>query len=151
MGLRGDFKRSSRALNLDRRPRAGIPAGGCTGGREPQASPLPCPAGGYSRPTMRSLDLKDGPIASVLIADELASTPGDSLDVVIRLRDGRRFVLTLFTLEHLRRQLDQALSFVTPGMLLVKHFSDEAILDAVRSAMSQDIERLGVLQPLINQ
>jgi hypothetical protein len=33
----------------------------------------------------------------------------------------------------------------------VKDFSDEAILDAVRSAMSQDFERLGVLQPLINQ
>ncbi|MFY0571416.1 hypothetical protein ACN28E_47345 [Archangium lansingense] len=100
---------------------------------------------------MRSLDLKDGPIASVLVADEFASTQSDSLDVVVRLRDGRRFGLTLFTLEHLRRQLDQALSFVTPGMLLVKHFSDEAVLDAVRSAVSQDIERLGVLQPLINQ
>lgn len=100
---------------------------------------------------MRSLDLKHGPIASVLIADELASPQSDSLDVVVRLQDGRRFGLTLFTPEHLRRQLDQALSFVTPRMILVKTFSDEAILDAVRSAMSQDFERLGVLQPLINQ
>jgi hypothetical protein len=100
---------------------------------------------------MRSLDMKDGPIASVLIADELVSPQSDSLDVVVRLKDGRRFGLTLFTLEHLRRQLDQALCFVTPRMLLVRDLSDEAVLDAVRSAMSQDFERLGVLQPLINQ
>ena len=100
---------------------------------------------------MRSLDMKHGPIASVLIADELASAQSDSLDVVVRLQDGRRFGLTLFTPEHLRRQLGTALSLVTPRMLLVKDFSDEAILDAVRSAMSQDFERLGVLQPLINQ
>jgi hypothetical protein len=100
---------------------------------------------------MRTLDIQDGQIASILIAEEFSTDQSDSLDVVIRLRDGRRFGLTLFTPEHLRRQLDQALSLVTPGMLLVKHFSDEAILDAVRSAMRQDIERLGVLQPLINQ
>lgn len=100
---------------------------------------------------MRSLDMKDGPIASVLIADELVSPESDSLDVVVRLKDGRRFGLTLFTLEHLRRQLDQALCVVTPRMLLVRNLSDEAVLDAVRSAMSQDFERLGVLQPLINQ
>jgi hypothetical protein len=100
---------------------------------------------------MRTLDIKDGQIASVLVADEFSTDQSDSLDVVVRLRDGRRFGLTLFTPEHLRRQLDQALSLVTPGMLLVKHFSDEAILHAVRTAMSQDIERLGVLQPLINQ
>jgi ABC-type microcin C transport system duplicated ATPase subunit YejF len=100
---------------------------------------------------MRTLDLKDGPIASVLIADELATRQSGTLDVSVRMKDGRRFVLTLFTLEHLRRQLDSALSFVTPGMLVVKQFSDEAILDAVRSAMRLDIERLGVLQPPINQ
>ncbi|PTL81117.1 hypothetical protein [Vitiosangium sp. GDMCC 1.1324] len=100
---------------------------------------------------MRTLDIKDGMIASVLVADELASTQDGSLDIVVRLRDGRRFGLTLFTLDHVRRQLDQALSFVTPGMLVVKHFSDEAILDAVRSAIRHDIERLGVLQPPIEQ
>ncbi|WNG40233.1 hypothetical protein F0U60_45890 [Archangium minus] len=100
---------------------------------------------------MRTLDIKDGTIASVLVADELASNQDGSLDVVVRLQDGRRFGFTLFTLEHLRRQLDQALSFVSPGMLVVKHFSDEAILDAVRSAMRHDLERLGVLQPPINQ
>jgi hypothetical protein len=100
---------------------------------------------------MRTLDINDGQIASVLVAEELATSQSDSLDVVVRLKDGRRFGLTLLTLEHLRRQLDQALSLVTPGMVLVKNFSDEAIIDAVRSAMRQDIERLGVLQPLINQ
>ncbi|WPB78683.1 hypothetical protein KYC5002_05900 [Archangium violaceum] len=100
---------------------------------------------------MRSLDMTHGPIASVLVADELASPQGDTLDVMVRLRDGRRFGLTLFTLEHLRRQLGTALCYVTPRMLLVKDFSDEAILDAVRAALSQDFERLGVLQPLINQ
>ncbi|QRN98852.1 hypothetical protein JRI60_07430 [Archangium violaceum] len=100
---------------------------------------------------MRTLDIKDGQIASVLVAEELATSQSDSLDIMVRLKDGRRFGLTLLTPEHLRRQLDQALSLVTPGMVLVKNFSDEAIIDAVRSAMRQDIERLGVLQPLINQ
>jgi len=100
---------------------------------------------------MRSLDIKDGTIASLLVADDLASPQGSSLDVMVRLRDGRRFGFTLFTLDHLRHQLDQALSFVSPGMLVVKHFSDEAILDAVRSAMRQGIDRFGVLQPPIEQ
>lgn len=100
---------------------------------------------------MRTLDIKEGPIASVLVADELTANQGDSLDVMVRLQDGRRFGLTLFTLEYLRRQLDEAPSFVTPGMLLVQHFSDENILHAVRSATRLGIERLGVLQPLINQ
>ncbi|QRK09591.1 hypothetical protein JQX13_05510 [Archangium violaceum] len=100
---------------------------------------------------MRTLDIKDGTIASILVADELASNQDGSLDVVVRLQDGRRFGFTLFTLEHLRRQLDRALSFVSPGMIIVKYFSDDAILEAVRAAMSHDLERLGVLQPPINQ
>jgi hypothetical protein len=100
---------------------------------------------------MRSIDIAEGNIASLLVADELVTPQDGSLDLVVRLKDGRRFGLTLVTLEHLQRQLDQALSVVTPGMLVVKHFSDEAVLDAVRSAFRQGIERFGVLQPLINQ
>jgi hypothetical protein len=100
---------------------------------------------------MRSIDIPEGTIASLLVADELASTHEGSLDLMVRLRDGRRFGLTLVTVGHLQRQLDQALSVVTPGMLVVKDFSDEALLDAVRSAFRQGIERFGVLQPLINE
>jgi hypothetical protein len=100
---------------------------------------------------MRSIDLAEGNIASLLIADDLTLTQDGSLDLMVRLRDGRRFGLTLVTLGHLQRQLEQALSVVTPGMLVVKSFSDEALLDAVRSALRQGIERFGVLQPLINQ
>ena len=100
---------------------------------------------------MRSIDIGEGKLTSILIADELTLPQVGSLDIMVRLGDGRRFGLTLLTLDHLRGQLDQALSFVTPGVLVVKHFSDEAILDAVRSAMRQGIERFGVLQPLINQ
>jgi hypothetical protein len=100
---------------------------------------------------MRSLDIGDGTIASLLVADDLAPPGADSLDLVVRLEDGRRFGLTLHTLEHLRRQLDEAPSAVLPGVLLVRHFSDEALLHAVRSALHQGIERFGVLQPLIPQ
>jgi hypothetical protein len=100
---------------------------------------------------MRSIDIGEGKLASVLIADDLTLPQVGSLDIMVRLEDGRRFGLTLLTLDHLRSRLDQAPSFVAPGVLLVKHFSDEAILDAVRSALSQGIERFGVLQPLINQ
>ncbi|WPB75091.1 hypothetical protein KYC5002_39605 [Archangium violaceum] len=62
---------------------------------------------------MRTLDIKDGTIASVLIADELATRQGGTLDVSVRLKDGRHVVLTLFTLDYVRRQLDSALSFVS--------------------------------------
>jgi hypothetical protein len=100
---------------------------------------------------MRSIDIGEGKLASVLIADDVTLPQAGSLDIMVRLGDDRRFGLTLLTLDYLRGQLDQAPSFVTPGVLLVRQFSDEAILDAVRSALRQGIERFGVLQPLINQ
>jgi hypothetical protein len=100
---------------------------------------------------MRSIDIGDEKLASVLIADDVTLPQAGSLDIMVRLGDGRRFGLTLLTFEYLRSQLDQAPSFVTSRVLVVKHFSDEAILDAVRSAMRQGIEHFGVLQSLINQ
>ncbi len=100
---------------------------------------------------MRSLDIEDETIASILIADDLAPPDADSLDIIVRLRDGRRFGLTLVTLEHLRRQLDAVPSVLVPSMILVRHFSDENLLDAVRSAMQQGLEHFGVLQAPIEQ
>jgi hypothetical protein len=100
---------------------------------------------------MRSLDIGDGTIASLLVADDLSPPDADTMDLVVRLEDGRRFGLTVHTLEHPRRQLEAAPSAILPGLLLVRDFSDEALLHAVRSALSQGIERFGVLQPLINQ
>ena len=113
--------------------------------------PPPLASGRLQSFPMRSIDIEDGKIASVLVADDFDPSHSGVLDVMVRLSDGRRFGLSLLSLEHLRRQLDQALSFVLPGMLVVKHFSDEAITDAVRSALRQGIERFGVLQPLIDQ
>ncbi|HSP81539.1 MAG TPA: hypothetical protein VLQ93_23675 [Myxococcaceae bacterium] len=100
---------------------------------------------------MRSLDIEDGTIASILVADDLAPPDADSLDIIVRLQDGRRFGLTLLTLEHLRRQLGAAPSVLLPSVLLVRHFSDENLLDAVRSAVHLGLERFGVLQPPIEQ
>lgn len=100
---------------------------------------------------MRSIDIEDGKIASVLVADDFDPSQSGVLDVVVRLSDGRRFGLSLVTLEHLRQQLAQALAFAMPAMLIVRHFSDEAITEAVRLALRQGIERFGVLQPLIDQ
>ena len=100
---------------------------------------------------MRSLDIGDERIASILIADDLASPGDESLDLQVHLQDERRFVLTLHTLAHVQRRLDQALCFPATGLLIVKHFSDEAIREAVRSALSQGLDRFGVLQPPISQ
>ncbi|HEX8824314.1 MAG TPA: hypothetical protein VF794_30615 [Archangium sp.] len=100
---------------------------------------------------MRSIDIEDGKIGSVLVADDFDPSRSGSLDVVVRLSDGRRFGLSLLTLEHLRRQLDQVLCVAAPGLLVVRNFSDEAITEAVRSSLRQGIERFGVLQPLIDQ
>jgi hypothetical protein len=100
---------------------------------------------------MRSLDIGEGQIASILVADDLAPPDADSLDLVVRLRDGRRFGLTLRTLDHLRRQLDAAPSVLLASVLLVRDFSDENLVDAVRSALREGLERFGVLQPPIEE
>ncbi|MFP2898604.1 hypothetical protein [Corallococcus sp. 4LFB] len=103
------------------------------------------------RPGLRSIDTEDERIASLLIAEPPALHFEGSRDLVVRLRDGRRFVLTVLTLETLEARLGSAPSYVAPGIVLVRRLSDGALLHAVRSALDQGLERFGTLQPPIEE
>ncbi|MCY1043037.1 hypothetical protein OV208_17080 [Corallococcus sp. bb12-1] len=100
---------------------------------------------------MRSIDTEDERIASLLIADDPELPFEGSRDVEVRLRDGRRFVLTVHTLEALEARLGGAPSFVSPRIVLVRRMSDGALLHAMRSALDQGVERFGTLQPPIEE
>jgi hypothetical protein len=99
---------------------------------------------------MRSIELADERISSVLlVAGE--EMPRDEADLVVRLADGRSFSLSVTTLEGLKRRLGSALACVVPTRLLVRDLSDKALGEAVRSALSQGLERFGTLQAPIEQ
>ncbi len=100
---------------------------------------------------MRTIDTEDERLASLLVAESPALHFEGSRDLVVRLRDGRRFVLTVLTLEALEARLGGAPSYVAQGIILVRRLSDGALLHAVRSALDQGIERFGTLQPPIEE
>lgn len=100
---------------------------------------------------MRSIDTEDERIASLLVAESRALHFEGSRDLVVRLRDGRRFALTVMTLDALEARLGGAPSYVATGIVLVRRLSDGALLHAVRTALDQGIERFGTLQPPIEE
>ncbi|QSQ19598.1 hypothetical protein JY651_30325 [Pyxidicoccus parkwayensis] len=101
---------------------------------------------------MRSMDSGDARVASILVADDPElMQQRDGLDVVVRLRDGRGFTLTLMPLDALQRKLADAPSLLATRLVLVRHFTDDAVLHAVRAAVDQGIERFGTLQPPLEQ
>lgn len=95
---------------------------------------------------MRSIDTSDKRIASLMDAGNPGGNDTESTDIVVRLKDGRRFSLTLLTLRVLERRLATSLSCALPGALVVKSLSDEAILHAVSSALDEGVERFGTFQ-----
>ncbi|RJS23104.1 hypothetical protein DRW03_12320 [Corallococcus sp. H22C18031201] len=100
---------------------------------------------------MRAIDTQDERIATLLVADDRDLPRDGSTDVQVRLRDGRRFIVTLHTLEALARRLDEAPAFVASGVLLVKRMTDAAVVSAVRAALGEGLERYGALQPPIEE
>lgn len=100
---------------------------------------------------MRSMDSADARVASILVADDPELSHRDGMDVVVRLRDGRGFTLTLVPLEALQRRLSDAPSLLVTRLVLVRQFTDDAVLHAVRTAVDQGIERFGTLQPPLEQ
>lgn len=100
---------------------------------------------------MRSIETTDKRIASLMDAGNPAGSDTESTDIVVRLRDGRRFSLTLLTLRTLEKRLATSLSCALPGALVVKSLSDEAILHAVSSALELGLERFGTLQALLEE
>ncbi len=95
---------------------------------------------------MRSMETTDPRIASLMDAGNPAGNDRESTDIVVRLKDGRRFSLPLLTLRVLEKRLATSLSCALPGALVVKSLSDEAILHAVSSALDHGLERFGTLQ-----
>lgn len=82
------------------------------------------------------------------VGEEPADMVDDNIDVHVWLRDGRSFSFTVFTIENLRRNLDShgGLSFVSPGMLVVRVLTDAAIVEAVTEAVVLGIEQFGIEQ-----
>lgn len=100
---------------------------------------------------MRSMDTGDARVASLLVADDPELSHGDGLDVVVRLRDGRGFTLTLVPLEALQRRMADSPSLLATRLVLVRQLTDDVVLHAVRAAVDQGIERFGTLQPPLVQ
>lgn len=95
---------------------------------------------------MRTISLNHDTLDSLTLFCEAADIEDDNIDVSVRLKEGRCFGFTVFTLRNLQRQMEGRLSFVTPGLLVVSRLTDEALLDAVLCAASLGIEHFGILQ-----
>ncbi len=99
---------------------------------------------------MQTIDVADAELASLLVLDRVQA-PGDPLRVVAHLRDGRNFSLTLLTLDGLRRYLTGTPAYVAQRVLVVRDPSEAAVLEAVRMAIAQGIERFGVLDAALEE
>jgi hypothetical protein len=95
---------------------------------------------------MRSIKIADERIASVLDVGDPGAPPGDSTDLVVRLKDGRGFSLPVLTLRALERRLAEALSFASAQVLVVRELTDEALTDVVRRALDRGLEHFGTYQ-----
>ena len=93
---------------------------------------------------LRTLDIEDERLASLTFYCQVEEPEDDNIDLGVRLKDGRSFGFTVFSLRNLQRLMEGELSFVSPGMLVVSRLTDEAILHAVRSAVALGIEQFGV-------
>lgn len=100
---------------------------------------------------MRSLDTADERIASLLDVGNLGGPEGEGTDLVVRLKDGRGFSLSVMTLRALERRLEEAPSFLASGVLVVKELSDEALVHAVRGALDRGPEQFGTLEALLEE
>ena len=94
---------------------------------------------------MRTLSIDHPAIAKVTMVSELGPTD-DNIDVWAEMWDGRTFSFTVFTIKSLERLIEHSLSFVSPGMLMVRELTEESILEALVEAERLGIEGFGVLQ-----
>lgn len=95
---------------------------------------------------MRQLDAQHPAITSIRAIGDVANTVDDNIDLIVELKDGRRFSFTAFTPANLSRLMQGRLSFVSPGLLVVHRLTDDALIDAVVDAIEQGIEQFGVAQ-----
>jgi hypothetical protein len=95
---------------------------------------------------VRTLQLHHPKIAALHLAGEAVDQTDDNVDLLLELVDGRRFSFTAFTPQNLARLIQDRQSFVSPGLLVVRQLSDEALVDAITDAVEQGVEQFGVLQ-----
>ncbi len=95
---------------------------------------------------MRQLNTCHPAIIALCAIGEVVDLADDNIDLVVELKDGRRFSFTAFTPANLIRLMKGRLSFVSPGLLVVHRLTDEALVDAVANAIEQGIEQFGVVQ-----
>lgn len=95
---------------------------------------------------MRTLLLNHATLRQLTVVGDVDDLADGNLDVWADLKDGRRFGFTVFTPRNVERLMARRRSFVSPGMLLVRDLTDDAILDAVQEAAALGIEAFGVQQ-----
>lgn len=95
---------------------------------------------------MRQLDTHHPAILALRVIGDVVDPVDDNIDLIVELKDGRRFSFTAFTTANLIRLMQGRLSFVSPGLLVVDRLTDEALIDAVTGAIQQGIEQFGVAQ-----
>jgi hypothetical protein len=96
--------------------------------------------------TMRQLDIHHPAVIALRVIGDVANPVDDNIDLIVELKDGRSFSFTAFTPANLTRLMQNKLSFVSPGLLVVNRLIDEALIDAVTDAIEQGIEQFGVKQ-----
>jgi hypothetical protein len=75
-------------------------------------------------------------------------------DVFVRLKNGRTYAFTVFTPDSVKEYMerDGTLSFISPGMIVVRQMSDEALCEAIEECLrfeqdgSYPLDHFGVLQ-----
>lgn len=92
-------------------------------------------------------------VASIFAPSSALEELGNE-DIFVRLKDGREFGFTVFTLINLQQLMAQTgnSAFISPGMLVVTRISPEVIVSAIEECLRLSIgetvplEHFGVLQ-----
>lgn len=95
---------------------------------------------------MRSISTSDERIASILDMGEAGAPRDEGTDVVVRLKDGRGFSVPVLTLRGLEHRLAASPAYAATGVVVVRTLSEEALAQAVRTALERGIEHFGTLE-----
>jgi hypothetical protein len=80
-------------------------------------------------------------------------------DIFVRLKDGRTYAFTAFTPDSMKEFMEQdgKFCFISPGMIVVRQMSDEALCEAIEECLryeqdgSYPLDHFGVLQRCIDE
>ena len=83
-------------------------------------------------------------VSSVIAIGEPEDPELDGLEVLVIVRDGRRFKLAARTVAFLQRSLAVDPSVLVPGLMVVRDLSDASILDGVRVGVGMGLEKFAI-------